>query len=143
MNLLHLRQPLLVLGAKPLDLLHQPLDLLHLRPMLVPPAGQAGVRGRGIPRQRLVEAGVLDLLVRPQLGSELLPELSALLRRGVQHLREGRLGRLVLVLEKLNRIHHVLSSFRPWTGQVTTLRSPSKASAVPRARISSLVARNS
>src|SRR5688572_15745634 len=79
MDLLDLGQPAAVLRIEPPDFLHQALDLLDLLVMVLLPFDQLRVLRRGVSGERLVEAGLLDLLVNLELGFQLLPELTAFL----------------------------------------------------------------
>src|SRR5438445_5046294 len=109
-HFLHLAEPYRLVGPEAADGLEEAAHLLHLSLMLLPPLRELLVLRRGIARERLVEAGVLDLLVELELRRELLPEPASLLRGSLENLVERCLGLLVLLFQELDRIHGIASS---------------------------------
>src|SRR5690349_20435457 len=93
---LDLGEPPRRLRVEAVDLLEQRLDPLHLFPVLAAPRGERGVALRLSLGERPVDAGVLDLLVGPQLRRQLAPEIAPGLGRRLQNLPERPLGLPVL-----------------------------------------------
>src|SRR6202035_4596362 len=100
------REPPLILRIEPLRLLKQPLHLVDLfRVPLCHPSRELGIGRATLTRDGSVKTDLLDLLVLLELRLELLPDRAAPGRRSVEELPEGGLRLLVLVLEKLDRVH--------------------------------------
>src|SRR5262249_31446687 len=97
-------KPAVVLRIEALCLLDEALDFAHF--LFVPiryPFGERRIRGTLL-REGTVEARVFYFLVSLQLRLKPLPHPAPLGGRCGEHLSEGRLGLLMLLLQELDRI---------------------------------------
>jgi hypothetical protein len=97
----------------PVELLDDGLQLADFLVVVLPPLLQRLVSRPDLVRHRAIQRGLFDLFVHLELRPELGPEGRALLGLRDLDLPERPLGRLVVALEQLNRLHCLLLAVLP------------------------------